>query len=262
MVPPSPCALRSITRLNFSSFDTPRIVNVPSTSKVLAPVWTILVDLNVMYGSWAALKKSLLFSLSSFMPLPVFTVPAEILISRTPVESSGEVNFSVASHFWKSPWMATEAFTKNLIVLSPGVTTKTGASAWLSEGSAADAIRQNTASRILPSLRLLRVACQSFTCREPPLRNHDSDARARGSFRACACVHGRDYGVRPRRSPAWPPHLRFHRRDPSSAPRRLDRGCASFPSHRARPLRDVRRCGRHEPQSPVHGGCRSCLVPD
>ena len=45
--------------------------------------------------------------------------------------------------------MATEAFTKNFTVLSPGVITKTGASARLNEGSAAEAIKHNTASRIL-----------------------------------------------------------------------------------------------------------------
>lgn len=52
------------------------MVKTPGTSKVLAPVCTIFVDLNVMYGSDWASKKSLLFSLSSFMPLPVFTEAA------------------------------------------------------------------------------------------------------------------------------------------------------------------------------------------
>jgi len=74
---------------------------------------------------------------------------------------SGEVNTSVASHLVKLPWMATEAFTKNLMLLSTGVIEKTGASARLREGSTADAKRQSTESRILPSLRLLKVAVNS-----------------------------------------------------------------------------------------------------
>src|SRR6516162_1885726 len=79
-----------------------------------------------MYGSSFALKKSLPRSLSSFMPLPVSTLAASILISKTPVEGSVDVNVSVASHFLNVPSIGTDAFTPNLIVLCIGVILKTG----------------------------------------------------------------------------------------------------------------------------------------
>jgi hypothetical protein len=66
------------------------------------------------------------FSLPSFMPLPVFTRSAGILMSKTPVQTSGDVNVSAASHLSKLPLIATEALAKNLIELSSGVIAKTG----------------------------------------------------------------------------------------------------------------------------------------
>src|SRR5689334_14718381 len=60
-------------------------------------------------------------------------------MSRTAVESSGEVNVRVASHFSNLPTIATDAFTSNFIVLSAGVISKTGASsAAPTDESAAD----------------------------------------------------------------------------------------------------------------------------
>src|SRR5215469_7565489 len=79
-----------------------------------------------MYGSSFALKKSLPLSLSSFMPLPVSTLAASILMSKTPVVGSVDVNVSVASHFLNVPSIGTDAFTPNLIVLCSGVILKTG----------------------------------------------------------------------------------------------------------------------------------------
>src|SRR5450432_1942652 len=79
-----------------------------------------------MYGSWLALKKSLLFSLPFFMSLPVFTESALILRSKTPVVTSVDGNTSVASHFSKLPSMATDALTANLTERASGVMTKTG----------------------------------------------------------------------------------------------------------------------------------------
>src|SRR5262249_24149455 len=81
-------------------------------------------------------------------------------MSKTPVETSGEVNFRVASHLSKLPSIATEAFTKNLTVLTPGVTTKTGACARLTDGSTADAKRQRTAMSAV--VRMLRLCVVSF----------------------------------------------------------------------------------------------------
>src|ERR1700679_2989793 len=99
-----------------------------------------------MYGSSLALKKSLLFNLLSFMPLPVFTESAEILRSSTPEVTSVDGKVSVASHLLNLPSMATEAFTKNLTSLSSGVMVKTGPCAWANDNSA-DAKRQNTINR-------------------------------------------------------------------------------------------------------------------
>ena len=62
--------------VSFSGFDTPRIVKSPSTSKVLGPICTNFVDLNVINGFRSTSKKSSLFSFPFFMPLPVFTLSA------------------------------------------------------------------------------------------------------------------------------------------------------------------------------------------
>ncbi len=100
-----------------------------------------------MYGSWLALKKSLLFNLLSFMPLPVFTESAEILMSSTAEVTSVDGKVSVASHLLNLPSIATEAFTKNLTSLSSGVMVKTGPCAWANDGNSADAKRQKTVNR-------------------------------------------------------------------------------------------------------------------
>src|SRR5271157_5906249 len=90
------------------------------------------------------------------MPLPVSTESALILMSMTPVVTSVDGNVSVASHLLNLPSMATEAFTKNLMSLSSGVTAKTGTScARLSDGNAADNTRhRRVANRMeyLPKL--------------------------------------------------------------------------------------------------------------
>src|ERR1700689_761335 len=109
-----------------------------------------------MYGSWLALKKSWLFNLLSFMPLPIFTESAEILISRTPEVTSVDGKVSVASHWLNLPSMATEAFTKNLTSLSSGVMVKTGPWAWANDGNSADARRQKTVNRTEPLLESKR----------------------------------------------------------------------------------------------------------
>jgi hypothetical protein len=44
---------------------------MPGIPNVLGPVGTIFVEWNLMYGSCSASKKSLLFSLPSFMPLQI-----------------------------------------------------------------------------------------------------------------------------------------------------------------------------------------------
>src|ERR1700685_2315257 len=100
-----------------------------------------------MYGSSLALKKSLLFNLLSFMPLPVSTESAEILTSSAPEVTSVDGKVSVASHLLNLPSMATEAFTKNLTSLSSGVMVKTGPCARANDGNTADAKRQKTINR-------------------------------------------------------------------------------------------------------------------
>jgi len=100
-----------IVKVSVSGLDTPRIVNVPGISKVAGPVCTTLSEWNVIIGSCLTLKKSLLFNLPSFIPLPVFTLSAWILMSKTPVVTSGDVKVIAASHLSKVPSIATDAFT-------------------------------------------------------------------------------------------------------------------------------------------------------
>src|SRR5271165_7417012 len=101
-----------------------------------------------MYGSSLALKKSLLFSFSSFMPLPVSTEAAWILMSKTPVVTSVEGNVIVASHLSNFPAIATEALTENWTLLPSCEIANTGTCAWDGGGSKADAKRQRTKNRI------------------------------------------------------------------------------------------------------------------
>ena len=60
----------------------------------------------------------------------------------------------MASHLSKVPFMATDAFTANLIELSSVVILKTGTCARLSDGNTADAKKKKTANRMLPCARL------------------------------------------------------------------------------------------------------------
>src|SRR4029077_7635578 len=88
-------------------------------------VWTSLNDfrdLNVMVGKSFTSKKSFLFNLLFFRPLPVFTLSAWISMSKTPLLTSVDENFMLAFHLSKVPLMGTDDPTSNLIVLSTGVT--------------------------------------------------------------------------------------------------------------------------------------------
>src|SRR5215467_8394827 len=66
------------------------------------------------------------------MPLPVFTLSAAILTSRTPVEASLEVNVSVPSHWSNVPSIETDALTAKCMELPSGVILRIGISpeAW------------------------------------------------------------------------------------------------------------------------------------
>src|SRR4029434_5421118 len=77
----------------------------------------------------STLKKSLLFSVSFLSPLPVFTLAAWICTSNTALSAAGDVNVRDAFHWWNVPSMVTDAFTENVIVLSPGVIWNTGTAA-------------------------------------------------------------------------------------------------------------------------------------
>src|SRR6267378_5684018 len=68
------------------------------------------------------------------MPLPVSTLAAWILTSRTPVVSSGDVKVKVASHLSNLPAIFTEDLTWKLIELSVGEISKIGACDRLSDG--------------------------------------------------------------------------------------------------------------------------------
>jgi len=60
------------------------------------------------------------------MPLPVFTVAASILMFRTPVVTSGDLNLSEASN-GRTYQPGDRPLTENLMALSSGVVAKTGA---------------------------------------------------------------------------------------------------------------------------------------
>ena len=79
-----------------------------------------------MVGFCFTSKKSLPFNFPFFMPLPVSTLSAWILMSRTPVDTSGDVKVSEASHLSNFPLIATDASTSKIIALSTGVILKTG----------------------------------------------------------------------------------------------------------------------------------------
>src|SRR5215510_6866015 len=132
MVPrisPDPVPLPERVRCRVSGLETPRMVNVPWTSKVSEPVCTIWVERNVIDGSCSTLKKSSPFSVLSLSPLPVFTLAAWIFTSNTALSAAGDVNVRDASHWSNVPSMATDADTWNLIVLSTGVIVNTGTAA-------------------------------------------------------------------------------------------------------------------------------------
>src|ERR1700691_3413257 len=76
-------------------------------------------------------------------------------MSKTPVVTAGEANFSVAFHFSKWPVIGTEAFTLNLIVLSTGVSSHTGTCARHKGGIAAIATRHRTNNRMQKFGRLM-----------------------------------------------------------------------------------------------------------
>src|ERR1700751_393255 len=63
------------------------------------------------------------------MPLPVAPLAASILISKSPVVSSGDLNVRPASHLSNLPAIVTDDFTWNLIELCTGIISKTGACA-------------------------------------------------------------------------------------------------------------------------------------
>ncbi len=49
LIAPDPVPLPERERERVSGFETPRMVNVPGTSKVVGPVWTTFVDLKVIH---------------------------------------------------------------------------------------------------------------------------------------------------------------------------------------------------------------------
>lgn len=83
------------------------------------------------------------------MPLPVSTVAASIAIDSTPDVTSAEANFKVACHVSNLPTMATEDLTEKRMLLSFGVTVKTGACARLPGGIKAKASRPRTTDRMV-----------------------------------------------------------------------------------------------------------------
>src|SRR5258708_5709408 len=111
-----------------------------------------------------------------------------MLRSKTAVVTSGDVNVRLASHLSKVPPIATDAFTKNLIALSSGVTTNTGTCALPSDGRAIDATRQ----RILENLSIMRSThlqrhelytqgeSRSILCKGRPTRREFTENERKG----------------------------------------------------------------------------------
>src|SRR5215831_8531270 len=145
VITPVPVPFPARVRCKVSGLETPRMVNVPCTSKVSGPVCTIWVERNVINGASATLKKSLLFSFPFLSPLPVFTLAAWICTSNTALSAAVDVNVRAASHVSNVPSMATDASTVNLILLSTGVILKTGtaAGAWAPD----DVVKKPNAAR-------------------------------------------------------------------------------------------------------------------
>src|SRR5215469_7179004 len=83
-------------------------------------------------------------------------------MSRTAVESSGDVNVSVASHLSNFPVMATDASTSNFIVLSAGVISKTGACARVADGNMASIKTRRIVNLIEASLEDKRHSNLSY----------------------------------------------------------------------------------------------------
>src|SRR5580700_3215921 len=73
-------------------------------------------------------------------------------MSKTPVESSGEVKVKVASHLSNLPTIATDDSTSNFMVLSACVSSKTGTCARPMDGNAESTNRQMIVNRIAESL--------------------------------------------------------------------------------------------------------------
>jgi hypothetical protein len=86
-------------------------------------------------------KKSWLFNLLFFRPLPVSHRQLEFRSLKTSLLTSVDENFMLAFHLSKIPLIGTEESTPNLMVLSTGVTSYTGTWARLAEGK-----MQNTTS--------------------------------------------------------------------------------------------------------------------
>src|SRR5215470_17922648 len=180
---PAPVPAPSTFRVSFSALDTPRIVKSPSTSKVSGPVCTIFFERNVMVGFCLTSKKSLPFNLLFFIPLPVSTLLAWILMSSTPLDTSADMKVSEASHWSKEPLIATDASTSKVMELSTGTTLKTGTSsaAWalLVDKSKIDARTRNKTFRTVGHLL--------FGC-EPPTHDAIRHSRLPNHFTAFVCT--------------------------------------------------------------------------
>src|SRR6204780_3291946 len=155
---PEPEPAPETVNVSFSVFVTPRIVKFPSTSKVVGPVCTSLVDLNEISGLFLTSKKSLLFSLLFFIPLPVSTLSAWISTSNLPDETSADMNVRLAVHLSKVPLIDTDASTSNFMWLCTGVIAKTGtpagACAKAAEENRTDTRKANKVRRMLGRVRV------------------------------------------------------------------------------------------------------------
>src|SRR5215471_1446839 len=98
------------------------------------------------------------------MPLPVSTLAALILMSRTPLVASGEVKTMDASHLSKVPSIATDASTWNVTLLSTGVILKTGTPEASCAARVPAARNTKAAKRNSKNFLRLQLLFISFSC--------------------------------------------------------------------------------------------------
>src|SRR5271154_2811591 len=91
-----------------------------------------------------------------------------MVISKTPVVSSGEANVKLASHLSNLPWISTDACTSKRIELLTRVISKTGACARVNAGNSTNSARDRKVVRISESVSLFRLIVNEASVKKRP----------------------------------------------------------------------------------------------